>query len=188
MAKKSAIKDIWDFLWKSDSVWSWLVDLILAFLIVKFIFFPLMSLILSSSLPFVVVESNSMLHESNFDAFWEKQGAFYKDFNITKEAFEEFSFKNGFKKGDIMVISGKEDYEIGDIIVFRVPVQQKPIIHRIISKNSALNTFETKGDYNAYQLSYEKSVSKEQVIGKAVGKVPMLGWVKLVFAGIFGLS
>lgn len=181
--KRSALKDLWKFLWESDSPLSWVVDLILAFIIVKWIFFPLLSLIFASSLPMVVVESTSMLHEVNYNEFWDQLGGFYEEKGISKEEFESFSFKNGFDKGDIMVIKGSKDYEIGDIIVFDSRVQATPIIHRIIAKNGTM--FSTKGDHNQYQLNYEKEIHKNQIIGKAVGKIPYFGWLKLFFVEMF---
>ena len=181
MAKE--LKKIWNFLWKSDSIWSWIVDLILAFIIVKFVFFPLLSLIFASSLPLVVVESTSMLHVSNFDGFWSDYGAFYEDVGIAKEEFSNFPLKNGFDKGDIMIIQGEKNYKTGEIIVFRIPGQSTPIIHRIIKIEEG--NYSTKGDHNPYQLSYEKEIQKSQVVGKAIGKIPYLGWLKLVFVELF---
>ena len=179
MRKESLIRQVWHFIWESDSPWSWIVDLILALIIVKFIFFPLLALIFNSALPMVVVESTSMLHEKNFDGFWATQGGWYEDNGISKQEFEGFSLINGFDKGDIMVINGKSDYNVGDVIVFRVPSQSTPIIHRIINETGV--TYSTKGDHNPYQLVYEKEVNKSQVIGKAVGKIPVRGWLKLFF-------
>jgi len=179
---KSVMKGIWHFLWKSDSVWSWIIDLIIAFILVKFVFFPILALIFNSPLPLVVVESTSMLHEADFDNFWQEYGGFYEERNITKEMFSGWKFKNGFDKGDVMVIQGQKEYHLGGIIVFRIPNQSTPIIHRIIKENGE---FSTKGDHNPYQLSYEKSISKDQIIGKAVGKIPKIGWIKMVFVDFF---
>jgi len=180
---KSVMKEIWDFLWKSNSVWSWIVDLIIAFLIVMFIIFPILGLIFNSPLPVVLVESTSMLHETGFDQFWSSYGDFYQQNNITKEEFSKFSLKSGFDKGDIMIIRGVNDYQIGDVIVFRVPGQSTPIIHRIIKIENGI--YSTKGDHNPYQLSYEKSIQKSQIIGKAVGKIPKIGWIKMFFVDIY---
>jgi len=177
------LKKIWHFLWQSDSALSWIIDLILALAIIKFIFFPLIGLILSSSLPLVAVESTSMIHEGNFDYFWDTHGDFYKQMNITKETFSEWKFKNGFNKGDVMAIQGSDDYNVGDVIVFRVINQATPIIHRIIKKENEV--YSTKGDHNQYQLSYETSILKEQIVGKAIGRFPAIGWLKLVFTDAF---
>ena len=183
MAEKSWIKDLWNFLWNSDSPLSWIVDLIIAFAVVKWVFFPLLSLIFATSLPMVVVESTSMLHEVNFDSFWSQYGGYYEDLGITKNEFSGFSFRNGFDKGDIMVIRGSKEYKVGDIIVFDSRVQATPIIHRIIKIENGI--YSTKGDHNAYQLNYEKEIQKSQIIGKAVGKIPYFGWLKLFFIEMY---
>ena len=193
------LKDLWNFLWNSDSPLSWIVDLILAFIIVKWIFFPLLSLLFASSLPMVVVESQSMLHGIDYtgvicgthvddyrnspDSYWAYCGDFYQNAGISKSEFFKFPLSNGFDKGDIMIIIGQSDYKIGDIIVFDSRIQATPIIHRIIKIEDG--NYSTKGDHNPNQLSYEKEIEKSQIIGKAVFKVPMLGWLKLFFVEIF---
>lgn len=183
--KQSSISKIWDFLWKSDSPASWIADLIIAFVIIKFIFFPLMSMLFSSALPFVIVESTSMKHDYDYDGFWNAHGSFYEELNISKEQFENFSFKNGFDKGDIMLIKGQDEYKVGDVIVFQTDFQSTPIIHRIISVKKQV--YSTKGDHNFGQLIYEQKIEKKQIIGKAFGTIPWLGWLKLGFLEIFNL-
>jgi len=181
--KESVFRKIWKFLWESESVWGWIADLLIAFAIVKFVIFPLLNIIFATSLPLVIVESTSMLHKNSFEEFWARNSDFYGDFNITLSDFEKFPFKNGFDKGDIMLIRGQKDYNIGDVIVFRVPGLTTPIIHRIIMKdtsNPAFTKYSTKGDNNAYQLVYEKSILPSQIAGKAIGQVPKLGWIKLI--------
>ena len=89
----------------------------------------------------------------------------------------QWKFKNGFNKGDIMVIRGAKEYKLGDVIVFKVPFQSTPIIHRIIEIDG--KNFATKGDHNSYQLPYEKSIKEEQILGKAVARIPAAGWLKL---------
>ncbi len=173
------IKEIWNFLWKSNSIWSWIVDLILAFLIVRFMIFPLLSFMLSTPLPLVVVESGSMEHKMNFDSWWLEKGQWYIDHNISKEQFEKWNLKNGFNKGDIIIAKGSHHYEKGDIIIFK-SLQPTPIIHRIISQNDDLS-FQTKGDHNSIQLPYEKKVKMSSILGKAWIRIPYIGWIKLFF-------
>jgi len=179
------LKDIWNFLWKSDSPWSWLTDFVLAFLIVRFVFFPLMSLTLGTSLPLVVVESGSMEHSGmNFDSWWAANSGFYESLNITKEQFQSYSLSNGFDKGDIIVSMGAKNYERGDVIIFSTPSQSTPIIHRLMYQNEDI-TFATKGDHNPYQLPQEKSIPRGSIISKAVFRIPKLGWLKLFFVELF---
>jgi len=174
------IKDTWNFLWKSDSAWSWVADFVIAFLLVRFVFFPLLSLMLATSLPLVVVESGSMEHSGDpFGLWWAQKGQFYIDRGISEEQFKEYPFSNGFDKGDIIVSMGSKNYERGDVIIFKTD-QPTPIIHRVVYQNDDL-TFATKGDNNDYQLEQEKRISKDAIISKAVFKIPKLGWMKLFF-------
>jgi signal peptidase I len=56
------LRRIWHFIWEEDSVWSWIVNIILAFLIIKYIFYPGIGLILNTNYPIVAVISESMEH------------------------------------------------------------------------------------------------------------------------------
>src|SRR3989344_3317873 len=188
--KISLLKKIWRFIWHDDSFLGWIVSLVVIFLIVKFIFFPVLFLVTGTKLPLVVVESCSMYHPGtgtpfvNFEEWWKSKSGNYKQFDIDKEMFEEFSIKNGFNKGDIIFAIGKnpEKLELGSIIIFNAE-QQHPIIHRIvrISTTNDERTFSTLGDNNPAQHPFEKSINEDQVIGKAVAKIPYVGWIKLIF-------
>jgi len=69
---------------QEDSWASFGVTLLLAFVIIKFIFFPGLSLITGTSLPLVIVESCSMYHhEDGFDNTFESD--VYGDFGISIE-------------------------------------------------------------------------------------------------------
>jgi len=192
------LKKFWNFVWNDDSIWSWIISLILAFIVIKFIFFPLLSLILGSSMPLVVVESSSMHHngffisnwfqtQSKFDLFWNEKGLWYDSYtNITKEQAEDWPIRGGFEKGDIIVLIRTTNLDVGDIIVFEAK-QKHPVIHRIIKisqDSSGRTVYSTKGDNNEGQLSIEKQISEEQLIGKAFLVIPKLGWVKLIFVEI----
>ena len=176
-------KKVWKFLWESESVISWIACFIIAFLIIKFVFLPLLGLILATPMSLVIVESSSMEHQGNFDYFWNMKGAWYENSGINETQFSKFSFQNGLNKGDIVVLSGKKDYNIGDVIVFSVASQKTPIIHRIIEINDGI--YSTKGDNNAYQIPQDMDIKKEQIISHAIGRIPMLGWVKLFFTEAF---
>ncbi len=169
------LKKFWNFL-REDSWQSWIVSLILAFVIIKLIFFPLLSFLLATPLPLVVVESCSMYHGSDFDSWWEQNGLWYENKKIDKEDFESFHFTNGLNKGDIVLVSGRGDYSVGDVIIFQSSFKY-PLIHRIVSDFP----LSTKGDKNFDQLSQEMDISDEDVIGKAVLRIPGVGWLKLIF-------
>ena len=171
-------KRFWNFL-QEDSWTSFIVTLLLAFIIIKLIFFPGLSLITGTSLPLVIVESCSMHHYE--DGFENTFGSpIYKDYGISLEDTVNWGFQNGFSKGDIIFVVGANNIEIGDVIIFNGGVQY-PLIHRVVETN---DNYATKGDNyktNFGQLSSEKNISEEQIIGKALFKVPFIGWIKLIF-------
>jgi signal peptidase I len=82
-----------------------------------------------------------------------------------------------------MAVQGSSEYKKGDVIIFKVAVQKTPLIHRIIKIENGI--FSTKGDANFGQLSAEKSINKEQIVGKAVARIPALGWAKLSVVEFF---
>ena len=68
MAKKKQKKELktkwskfWYFIWEDDSVWSWIVNIGLAFLLIKFIVYPGLGLILATDFPVVAVVSGSII-------------------------------------------------------------------------------------------------------------------------------
>lgn len=178
-------KKIWYFIWKDDSFLSWCVNVILAFVIVKFLIFPGLGFALGTSHPVVAVVSESMNHQGNFDDWWERQGEWYEKNGISKEEFQEFSMRNGFSKGDIIFLKGKETFEIGEIIVFSAN-SNNPIIHRVVAKNG--ENYNTKGDANSDSSEGlgETNISKDRMIGKALFRVPYLGWIKVWASEIVG--
>ena len=184
MNPKEYLKKTIEFL-RKDTWPSMIVSVILIILIIKFMVFPALSLVTGSKLPVVIVESCSMYHESSFDSWWESNSGFYNARGIEKEDFELFTLKNGLNKGDIVIIINNGEYKKGDIIVFQSETKY-PLIHRIIEENP----IGTKGDHNSDQISLngkniEKKIQEERIIGKAVGKVPLLGWIKLIIFELF---
>lgn len=182
---KKLLKDTWYFIAHDNSALSWVVNFILAFLIVKFIIYPLLALILGSSLPLVAVVSGSMDHVGmDYDSWWEDKGQWYIDHNISKEEFSQFSFPNGFQKGDVMVLGRAKDLKAGDVLVYQSTLAPYPIIHRVVSV-SDVPTYQVKGDHNGGPDPYD--VSKEQVLGKALYRIPKIGWIKIWFSQLTGL-
>jgi signal peptidase I len=190
---KTTPKKIWHFIWHEDSIESWLVNIILAFVFIKYLIYPGLGFLLATSHPIVAVVSGSMEHPSSFDTFWETSGKWYEERGISKEEFSAFPMHNGFNKGDIMILYGSkpESVNLGDVIVFigaRSNPRPDPIIHRVIKKDETETlTFHTKGDNNplpidgcyGYGCLYESDISSEQIIGKAFIRVPYLGYIKI---------
>ena len=186
---KKFCKNFWFLLWKDDSFKGWVFSILFLFIFIKFIFFPILSLVTGTSLPLAIVESCSMYHKGNIlsdsSEWWQNHKLKYSEFNITKEQFEGFKFKDGFNKGDILIIIGAKSgkLKVGDVIIFEAG-KRNPIIHRIINIEfyNGEYIFSTIGDNNNGQLESEKSIKSSQLIGKAVFKpAPYLGWTKLIF-------
>ena len=191
---KNQFKKIWYFIWEDNSIWSWIVNVILAFVLIKFIVYPGLGFLLTTSHPVVAVVSESMEHNMKFDEWWEENKEWYIENGIGLGDFETFSLKNGFDKGDIMILVGKdvEDIKIGDIIVFRSN-RKDPVIHRVVKKmqDSDEISFQTKGDNNKDSIKNsfldETNLREDVILGKAVFRVPLLGYIKIWFVDLLKL-
>ena len=182
-----SFKKIWNFIWHEDSVWSWIVNIILAFILVKFIIYPGIGLAMGTSYPIVAVVSGSMEHNEDFDAWWENSGKWYEEKGFVKERFTEFPFKNGFNKGDIMLLKGvkPKDINIGDVVVYQTENYKNPIIHRVVAIGNQSENFITKGDNNFVEDPAKVKAKQIEKTGKAVARIPWLGWVKIIFTEVF---
>lgn len=223
-------KKFWQFIWHEDSVASWIANAVLAFILIKFIVYPVLGLILATSHPVVAVVSGSMEHHPhNFDEWWESEACsllepctqkdWYLSKGITKEEFKEFSFKNGFNTGDIMILKGidPKKVKVGDIIVFQT-LKKEPIIHRVVNifEDNGKIIYQTKGDNNRVSFSEyvkdsnndgiysypeeralkgtpnaipyidEEYITEDQIsqTGKAIIRIPYIGYIKLIFVRI----
>ncbi len=226
----------------SPGILPWVLNILLAFLIIKFIVFPALSLVFGSALPVVAVMSGSMEHRADgdgvvcgrvvgdaytgsLDAYWNMCGGWYEERGITQDQFAAFPIKRGFNKGDIMVILGpsRGAIEVGDTIVFQSR-EAYPIIHRVVGVTEAdgARVYQTKGDHNPDQIvSYfvvdargaasvchkngvpvrcsegslvtkatpgatavldETMVKQDAIIGRAIVRIPFLGWIKIWFS------
>jgi signal peptidase I len=187
---KLLFKKFWNFVWHDDSILSWIVNIVLAFVIVKFLLYPGLGLLLGTNYPVVAVVSGSMEHNGfNFDEWWQLNEKYYENFNITKEEFSNYIFKNGFNKGDLVVLRGAKEVNPGDVIVFMYP-RSEPIIHRavIAEERNGKIFIQTKGDNNPYSIPGETEIPPYALVGKAWFKLPYLGWFKLGFLKLFGLA
>ena len=90
------------FLWKDTSIWSWIANILIAFVVIRYIFYPVMGILLGTSYPVVAVVSESMEHglhndilcgqsfdefHESFDNYWEICGSWYEQRGITREQF-----------------------------------------------------------------------------------------------------
>jgi len=101
---KSFFQKFWHLLWKEDSFKGWLFSIVVLFVFIKFIFFPVLGLVTGTALPLAIVESCSMYHQGNllsdFDSWFERHKEKYSEsFSETTSIFffspsfsETFSF------------------------------------------------------------------------------------------------
>lgn len=142
----------------------------------------LLALALSTDLPVVAVVSSSMQHDNADQTHytWLESRLGY-----SREYIDSWSIPTGFFVGDMPIVTGAKEYNVGDVIVYSVSAQKYPIIHRIIKINDD-GTYQTKGDNNSVQAQYEFSVQPEQIYGKVIFIVPKLGYIKVIISRVFG--
>ena len=99
--------------------------------------------------------------------------------------------------GDYLIVHGVDDdseinadKEFGDIIVFRKPTDPDEfIVHRVIEKTwneeEGRYYFKTKGDNNSSSDPW--SITKDDIIGKVVWKIPLLGYIKIFLGTQIGM-
>lgn len=205
--RRRVLKRVWKFIWYDDSLLSWIVNIVLAFLIIKFLVYPGLGLVFGTNLPVVAVISDSMDHKADFNTWWGEtpncqvntacaytQGAWYEEKGISKEDFLDYPLSKGFVRGDVISLKGADpkDIEIGEIIVFDVGGEY-PVIHRVIEKKQEGNEtiFLTKGDHNPYPIENppldETHVLGSQIRGKATARIPYIGYVRLIASDFISL-
>ena len=186
-ALKSAAKGFWNFVWNDNSIWSWIFNAVLAFILIKFLVYPGLGLVFHTHSPVVAVISDSMHHSGDFDKWWAGMETPYAKFNISKAEFSEFTLSNGFKRGDLILLKGKkpEDIHVGDMLVFKGTTPE-PIIHRAVNKwkTGDVYYFSTKGDANLGQRDEEKEISQDRIIGTGWIRIPYVGFVKILFTDL----
>jgi signal peptidase I len=174
----TSLKKFWSFIWNDDSILSWVLSIVIAFIIIKFLMYPAIGFALNTDYPIVAVVSGSMEHKFavsdaptptlcgnfgaarnvNFNDYWQYCGKWYEGINITKEKFNDFSYLNGFNTGDIIILRnpGVSNIKVGDVIVFIQPQNPvlEPIIHRVVkvSEVDGKPVFQTKGDHNTNSI------------------------------------
>jgi signal peptidase I len=143
-----------------------------------------MVIVLGVAVPIRVVESGSMCVAQPFGQCDGWSNPFSQTLHI----------------GDVIIIQRVDpstlnaDYPNSDIIVYKNPSGDTPIVHRIVSKQEIDGTlyFKTKGDGNGPTVwpnpasSYDnipdrRGVPQNLVEGKVIFRIPYLGWVTLLF-------
>jgi hypothetical protein len=151
-----------------------IIEIILVFIFIKFLFISGVGYIAGVDNPFGAVLSGSMEHDGNFTKWWSIHSNQYKTWNINESEFKNFPFTNGLDKGDVVFFVAPNNIEVGDIIIFEYS-NNRLLLHRVVS----IDPLNTQGDANFEQLPNEESnIASERIIGKIVFKLPYLGYVR----------
>eukprot|EP00792_Barthelona_sp_PAP020_P013631 TRINITY_DN907_c0_g1_i1.p1 TRINITY_DN907_c0_g1~~TRINITY_DN907_c0_g1_i1.p1 ORF type:complete len:183 (+),score=40.01 TRINITY_DN907_c0_g1_i1:40-588(+) len=96
------------------------------------------------------------------------------------------SMEPSFSRGDILFLWDKETIKVGDIVVYELPGQKIPIVHRVISLIDYQNETRilTKGDANQYADEYiymndpiynKPYITESMIMGKVIFYIPWAG-------------
>lgn len=148
----------------------------IAILIILFMNYGL-GFLLKTDLPVVAVISESMTHDKTTEVV--HYNYLKTEYGYSKEEIDSWPIKDGFRKGDVLVIKGvsQNEVKVGDVIVFDIEGQRIPIVHRVVKINGEIVT---KGDHNPVSDPWKV----EKIHGKVIFVIPFLGWPKLIFTYI----
>lgn len=210
----SYFKKFWYYIWYDDSFGSYIANFAFAYVSIKFVLFPLLGLILGTNFPIVAIVSGSMEHKIvngqicedriiasgnenlDYDEWWDYCGDYYVDnFNLSKEQFLDFEYKNGLNIGDVLILRGKEpkNIDVGEVLIF-IPQDRNfyltkgPVIHRVVKKwedeNGKIH-FQTKGDHNSKSFeNFENDIIEDNVLAVSAVRVPYIGYAKIVLSNL----
>ncbi|MAG45795.1 MAG: signal peptidase I [Nanoarchaeota archaeon] len=153
-------KKIWYFIWREDSWSSWVVNVVLAIIIVKFLIYPGLGLLLGTGFPVVAVVSCSMQHEESncWPDFYMKSGGSFEDLkrSIAKpkmlcgKAMEESNQNSDYwevcggwyesreiTKEEFSKFPQNKGFNIGDIFILQKPKDIK--LGEVIVYNNGFN-------------------------------------------------
>ena len=157
-------------------------------IVIAFLLNQSLAVALSTDLPVVAVVSGSMVHDSSTPIVYYQW--LEANLNYSQSYINSWPVKNGFNIGDLPIIEGSKNYSVGDVVVYSVPGQAVPIIHRIIKINDD-GSYVTKGDHNDRPITFsgspysEYSIEPSWVHGKVIFIIPKLGYFKVIATDIW---
>ncbi len=140
---------------------------------------------LNTDYPVVAVVSTSMEHLNAEQTHY----SFFKGKNFTMNEIKSLPFKDGIRKGDIVIVRGVpfDKLKAGDVVVYRIGGKE-PIIHRVVETNKG--ELITKGDNNNNPDQRGANIAPPlkagDIKGKAIIRVPLLGYVKIIYLKLIG--
>ncbi len=182
MGLKDGIKKFWKFVWYDDSVISYIIFFILAFIFLK-ISYPVaitgMHAVVGVN-DIVSIVSGSMIHDSTTQF---THYDYLQNIGYSSEEINSFPYNNGLNMGDLMFVHDIKsgDIRVGDIVVF-YDYTGNMIIHRVIqiSESGGEYFYTTKGDHNNGSMPSENNITYGRIKGVARNRVPLLGIPKML--------
>jgi hypothetical protein len=172
-------KKIYNFLWVSENPWSYVAFIIVAFILLRFIVFPVF-LYSTGYSDVAAVVSGSMRHDGV--QFNHTFGTWLEFNGFTQEELSKWPYQDGLAIGDVIFVkvTAPEDIKVGDVVLFNS--RQGQIIHRVVFIDKVNNEYfyTTKGDANPAISSIEKNLPYSSIKGELVNKIPFLGYPKVV--------
>ncbi|KAG5510797.1 hypothetical protein JKF63_07869 [Porcisia hertigi] len=113
----------------------------------------------------------------------------------------------GYERGDVLLLHHNPAYpvEVGDIIVYSLPGESIPIVHRVLRIHERAEDHKrfylTKGDNNMHDDRFlfkqgREWVEEDMIIGKTYAYIPYIGYltiavnevkiIKYIFVGLVG--
>jgi signal peptidase I len=92
------------------------------------------------------------------------------------------SMNPAFQYGDTAILNqaNLDKLKVGDVVISKS--SSGLLLHRIIEINND-RTFTTKGDANPASLSIQKNIYENQIIGKVILKIPLMGYLDIIHIG-----
>ena len=163
-------------------------ELVIA-VIVVWVIYQGISILLGTAVPVTSIVSSSMEHPLDLDEWWTENQEKYHKYEITKEEFNSYSFRNGLYIGDMIVVMNSEIKQ-GDVIVYHPKEGCFPkissrdtIIHRVISVDPII----TKGDNNRNPDLINGESCILSIEGKAILGAPLVGYPRLLLFWTAGI-
>ncbi len=171
------------WLWRGNSIGSYIAFIVFAFVLLKFIAFPLFLFTFGLN-DVVAVLSSSMHHQAGVIDLTYNDWLSFNGYN--ENATNLWPFQNGLDIGDVVTVHPGE-INVGDVVVYYHG--RDMIIHRVVNKTSYNNeTFiTTKGDANPDSMNFEYNIPENLIVGKAGIKIPLLGWPRVLLYYLLGI-
>ncbi len=187
MGIKEKVKKILYITFKEESVEGYILFFLFAIILFKWIIPFFSSIFLGTDMPIYVIVTESMEHKDKERIKY----TFYKFFQDRNISIDDFPFKNGLNRGDVVIVVGRDPRKIkvGDVVVYHPKYSKAVLLHRVIEKHcNGKCYFTMKGDNNPFPLNYsflsEVNVPEDNIKGVVIFRIPYLGIPKVLLVDL----